>query len=152
MTDTPQTGRLLTGRHVLMMFCAGFGLIIAVNVTMAFNAVSTFPGLEVPNSYIASQSFDSRRAAQEALGWEASATYQNGLLQVAVSDGSAAIDPRHLAGMIGRPTTRAADRKLALGPAGKMAIDLAPGRWRLDLTSQHEDVAFAQTLLIEVAE
>lgn len=44
----------LTGRHVLLMFVAGFGIIIAVNLTLAFSAVRTFPGLEVKNSYVAS--------------------------------------------------------------------------------------------------
>ncbi len=65
MTDD----RVITGRHVLIGFCAAFGVIIAVNLWLAISAVRTFPGLDVPNSYVASQTFDKRRAAQEALGW-----------------------------------------------------------------------------------
>ena len=61
----------LTGRHVLMIFCGAFGIIIGVNLLLAWSAVSTFPGLEVKNSYVASQQFDERKAAQEALGWTA---------------------------------------------------------------------------------
>ena len=57
----------LKGHHVLIMFVGGFSIIIAVNMTLAFNAVSTFPGLETKNSYVASQSFDADRAAQEAV-------------------------------------------------------------------------------------
>ena len=60
----------LTGRKVFLMFVAFFGLIIAVNVTMAVQAVKTFPGLEVANSYVASQTFDADRAAQERLARE----------------------------------------------------------------------------------
>ena len=56
----------LTGWHVLAIFVGAFGVIIGVNVALAWNAVATFPGLEVDNSYIASQTFDDRREAQEA--------------------------------------------------------------------------------------
>ena len=45
----------LTGKHVLFMVLAFFGVIIAVNFTMAYQAVSTFPGLEVRNGYVASR-------------------------------------------------------------------------------------------------
>jgi len=61
--------RQLTGRHVLMIFVGAFTVIIGVNIALAYNAVRTFPGLEVKNSYVASQEFNTRRAAQVALGW-----------------------------------------------------------------------------------
>ena len=47
----------LTGRHVFGIFAVGFGTIIAVNMVLAISAVRTFPGLEVDNSYVASQQF-----------------------------------------------------------------------------------------------
>ena len=53
----------LTGRKVLLIMCSAFAVIIGVNLTLAFQAVATFPGLEVKNSYVASQSFDDDRAA-----------------------------------------------------------------------------------------
>ncbi|MEL7345657.1 MAG: FixH family protein, partial [Pseudomonadota bacterium] len=49
--------RQLTGWHVFGMFALAFGIIISVNMTLAFQAVRTFPGLEVKNSYVASQAF-----------------------------------------------------------------------------------------------
>ena len=61
--------REITGRHVLLGMVGAFGVIITVNVVMAWQAVSTFPGLEVKNSYVASQTFDAERKAQLALGW-----------------------------------------------------------------------------------
>ena len=70
--------RKLTGWHVLAIFTAAFGVIIGVNLTLAFNAVATFPGLETGNSYVASQSFDARRDAQQALGWTVTATADDG--------------------------------------------------------------------------
>ncbi|MFN7052645.1 MAG: FixH family protein, partial [Gemmobacter sp.] len=60
----------ITGRQVFAFTAGAFGIIIAVNVLMAYKAVSTFPGLEVKNSYVASQNFDTERRAQEALGWD----------------------------------------------------------------------------------
>jgi len=57
----------LTGKHVLGITVGAFSIIIAVNVLMAFKAVSTFPGLEVANSYVASQTWDADMAAQKAL-------------------------------------------------------------------------------------
>ena len=47
--------RELTGGKVLAITVSAFAIIIGVNVLLAFKAVSTFPGLEVENSYVASQ-------------------------------------------------------------------------------------------------
>ncbi len=55
--------REIKGRHVLFGFVGAFGVIIGANLTLAFNAVSTFPGLEVKNSYEASQVFDRNKKA-----------------------------------------------------------------------------------------
>ena len=58
--------RELTGRYVLVITLCGFARSLRVNVFMAVMAVGTFPGLEVKNSYVASQSFD-RTAPRRAL-------------------------------------------------------------------------------------
>ena len=44
----------LTGQKVLAITATGFAIIIGVNITMAYSALSTFPGLVVKNSYVAS--------------------------------------------------------------------------------------------------
>tara|TARA_R110000787_G_scaffold206624_1_gene316822 strand:- start:123 stop:671 length:549 start_codon:yes stop_codon:yes gene_type:complete len=59
----------LTGWHVFGLVALFFGIVIAANLVMASRAISTFPGLEVKNSYVASQEFNSRLKAQKALGW-----------------------------------------------------------------------------------
>ncbi|MDZ4134978.1 MAG: FixH family protein, partial [Paracoccaceae bacterium] len=41
----------LTGRKVLVITVSAFAVIIGVNLLLAYKAVSTFPGLEVKNSY-----------------------------------------------------------------------------------------------------
>lgn len=65
--------RSFTGRHLAMIMVTGFGIVIAVNLTMAWLASSTFSGTQVANSYVASQNFNHWLAEAErvrALGWE----------------------------------------------------------------------------------
>ncbi|WP_375261592.1 FixH family protein [Palleronia sp.] len=129
----------LTGRHVAAIFVSGFGIIIAVNVALATNAVRTFPGLEVANSYVASQSFDARRNAQEALGWRIEAGYADGVLNVAILDRDGAPAPvDSISAHIGRPTEARDDLDLDL-TRGAVPLDLAPGLWRLDLEGHAPD-------------
>ncbi|MCQ0972107.1 FixH family protein [Paracoccus sp. TK19116] len=145
-------GSPLNGRHVLAMFAAGFGLIIAVNVTLAVQAVRTFPGLEVANSYVESQSFQARRAAQEALGWRTDVTYAAGTLRLSVrAQNGKRIDPAHFTATIGRPTTRSDDATLMFDAEGDAHIDLEPGRWRLDLRSSDDHAPFMHAVLLDIA-
>ncbi len=60
------TQKPLTGWHVLAMLVAFFGVIIGVNLTMAYFANSTWSGLVVANGYVASQSFDKDLARARA--------------------------------------------------------------------------------------
>lgn len=76
----------LTGKHVLAITVGFFGVIIAVNMVLAVQAVRTFPGLEVANGYVASQSFNADRTAQEALGWTLVQTYEAGKLRLVMTD------------------------------------------------------------------
>ena len=69
--------RTFTGRHMTMVLVAFFGTIIVVNFTMARFASSTFGGVVVENSYVASQHFNrwlDEAEAQRALGWMAEAS------------------------------------------------------------------------------
>ncbi len=72
----------LSGRAVLFMIIAGFSVIIGANLVLAVSAVRSFPGLETDNSYIASQTFDRDRAAQQALGWDVAASIDGDLLRL----------------------------------------------------------------------
>lgn len=95
----------LTGKHVAMIFVGAFGVIIAVNIALAVSAVRTFPGLEVKNSYVASQEFNTRLHDQQELGWEVKAEYVGGLLILAITDGEGgAVKPKTLEAVVGRPT------------------------------------------------
>jgi nitrogen fixation protein FixH len=68
---------------------AFFGVVIAVNVTMATLAVESFTGVVVENGYVASQQFNrwiARGEAEAAIGWKATASTSGGVPEVAVTD------------------------------------------------------------------
>lgn len=133
----------LKGRHVLAICVGAFGVIIAVNVFMAVQAVRTFPGLEVANGYVASQSFDADRKAQEALGWTVTPDYAGGRLTVKVTDAEglpAAV--RSLDVLVGR-TTESKDDVMPVFTrvAGVWQADVALGRgkWMLKVEAEAPD-------------
>lgn len=143
--------RELTGRKVFFIALGAFGVIVAANIALAVAAVGTFPGLEVRNGYVASQSFEAERAAQARLGWRAEAEYADGRLRIAILDRAGAHAPiEDIAVKIGRPTGEAVDRS-AQFTRGEAEIDLAPGLWRVDIVATDRAGArFRQHLTIEV--
>jgi len=133
----------LTGRHVLAITVGAFGIIIAVNVVMAVQAVRTFPGLEVANGYIASQTFDAERKAQQALGWTAVPEYRDGRLTLRLTDaeGLPAV-VRSLDVLVGRTTASNDDQRPVLTRvAGVWEADLAlaRGKWMLKVEAVATD-------------
>ena len=132
--------RELTGRHVLAITLAGFGVIIAVNLVMAFMAVRTFPGLETPNSYVASQRFDRDRVAQAALGWTVTPEYDGRELTLMVRDpqGNPA-RVKSLSATIGRPTHVREDqtpRFIYEHGLFRAPLTLASGIWNINVTAE----------------
>jgi len=145
----------LTGRKVFLMFVAFFGVIITVNLFMAYMAVGTFPGLDVKNSYVASQSFDDDREAQSALGWDVSVSYQAGELQVAVlNDSGQPADVAKLEALVGRPTHVRDDQTPEFQQRQgvfKAPVTLGSGLWNLRLNATSLDgTPFKQRLTFEV--
>jgi nitrogen fixation protein FixH len=142
--DTQDGGRKLTGWHVLAIFVGGFGIIFAVNFYMAYSAVSTFPGMEVSSSYADSQTFDDRREAQEALGWDASVALEGDTLILTLVDAEGRpVYPAELDALLTRPTSRLEDQPLELvrGANGALTapVSVSEGRWRLRLTGVARD-------------
>lgn len=144
----------IRGWHVLGGFVAGFGIIIAVNIALAVNAVRTFPGLEVKNSYVASQSFDADRAAQVALGWEVSAEVTEGMLRLTVLENGRAIAPAVETAVFGRPTSVAADVEPDFrfdGTALAAPVEAGAGNWDLWVRLRAEDgTLFQQRMTVKV--
>jgi nitrogen fixation protein FixH len=130
--------KTFTGRHMAAILVAGFGVVIAVNLVMARLAVSTFGGVVVENSYVASQEFNTwLKAADQsrALGWEPRvARRKDGRIEV---DFAPEASPRMLEGMARHPLGRLPDTALAfasVGPGSFVSAEpLARGRWTLRL-------------------
>jgi nitrogen fixation protein FixH len=139
MTDE----RKFTGWHALAVFGGAFAVIIGVNITLAVQAVRTFPGLEVKNSYVASQDFDRRRAAQDALGWQTEAALSDGRLVLSIRDaGGLSVQPASLTAVLGRAAHGREDQELVLAFDGtRYAADVVagPGNWVLMLSAVAAD-------------
>lgn len=131
--------RKITGWHVFGVFFLAFGTIIAVNLTLAFQAVATFPGVEVKNSYVASQTFNKDRDAQLALNWDVSATASaDRLVLRIVEDGTPVVATIEKA-VFGRATTVAQDQTPALvfdGTAYTAPVAAGDGNWNLRIEAR----------------
>lgn len=143
----------LKGFHVLLIALGFFGIIIAANLTMLFAATGSFPGLVVKNSYVASQKWNDRTAAQTALGWQVGVVYADGVVTVALTADGAPVTDADLVVTIGRPSRDDEDQVLkARAVANGYAVDadLAPGRWRVEVATASGS-AFMKTAQIVVA-
>ena len=142
----------LTGWHFTAIIVSFFAVVITVNLVMARFASSTFGGVVVENSYVASQKYN---------GWLAAARAQEQLPRQAAQ---ALAADRHvvisLGGSGGRftatavaehPLGRADDIPLAFAPAAgglRSTAALPPGRWtvRTTVARGNETVRLAGTL------
>tara|TARA_R110000764_G_scaffold62196_1_gene132390 strand:- start:7473 stop:7928 length:456 start_codon:yes stop_codon:yes gene_type:complete len=143
--------REIKGWHVLTGFVAAFGIIISVNLVLAYQAVSTFPGLEVKNSYVASQSFDVDRAAQEALAWDVRAEVTHDTLRLFIRHAGEPIAPRVQEATFGRATSVAADQTPAFvfdGTAYVAPVVAGPGNWNLRIKLRAPDGTLFQQRVI----
>lgn len=151
MDGVTDMARELTGRHVLVITLAAFGVIIGVNMVMAFLAVGSFPGLEVPNSYVASQQFDRERQAQDSLGWTVQASHDGTELVIRILDGQGAHPVlRDFTATVGRPTHQRSDVTPEFQVAGgvwRAPLMLEPGAWTIHVQAMSPDgIAFRQRL------
>lgn len=132
------TTKSFTGRHVAAILAGGFAIVIGVNLLMARAAISTFGGLVVENSYVASQHFNGwleKADEAKALGWKVNLSRAlDGRIQVATADVPAAATVR---GEAWHPLGRMPDRELRFvsAGAGSYASDevLPAGRWVIRL-------------------
>ena len=150
MTTAP-----LTGRKVFAITAGFFGIIFAVNGLMAYKAVSTFPGVEVANGYIASQTFNAEQAAQNGLGWvlEIAAGPKALTLRFTGANGLP-VQPQSLQATIGRATEALDDTIPALvyiAGSYTAPVDLAAGKWVLRVDAIAADgTAFRQRIALNV--
>lgn len=143
----------ISGWHIFAIFALGFGTIIAVNMTLAWNAVRTFPGLEVKNSYVASQAFDKERAAQISLNWDVSARLDDNVLRVRFLQNGTPIQPDIESAVFGRATSVAQDQTPDFVFDGTMfvaKVTAGKGNWNLRIKARSKDgIAFQRRLVVE---
>lgn len=143
------TQKQLTGGHVLAMLVAFFGVIIGVNLLMAYLANSTWSGLVVANGYVASQSFDkdlARAKAQELLGWNVGFVAGENLIKLTFEDAKGAgIDSLTITGDLERTVTDKQDQKLAFTHLGAGVYSasalLTPGVWEVEVDAKGHGVS-----------
>ncbi len=139
-TSAQDKGRPLTGRMVLAMLLAFFGVIIGVNLVMVRLASSTFSGIGDKNAYVAGLSHNRTLAAareQELRGWKVDASVRRiapgrSLVSVTRADAAAAANLEVIA-RFEHPASSQQDRRASLtqsGPDGwSAAVDLPAGAW-----------------------
>lgn len=140
-----------TGRHMAFILIGFFGIVMAVNFTMARYASSTFGGTVVDNSYVASQKFNGWLAEarkERALGWSIAVTHGSNrrvavvLHRVAGAAGAVnvAATARHPLGL--QPDVELAFRHVS-GETYESTQPLPAGRWAIHVraNAQGQQVA-----------
>jgi nitrogen fixation protein FixH len=106
----------LTGKRVLILLAASFGIVFAINGFFVYKALSTAPGEESGASYEAGLRYNSILAearVQNALGWQHKSSLDNGYLRLTFQDAA------------GRPVTQLALTAEIERPAGSSSTRLA---------------------------
>ena len=132
-----------TGKHMLFLALGFFGVIFSVNIGMAVVASTSWTGLVVQNSYVASQEFEEKRLAHEqqmAAGWQASFVYTPGMALLTVTDGAGkTVDLGPVNLMINRPVGGHDDQKVTLAASTDgsyaAALTLDAGVWEMRATA-----------------
>ena len=133
MITSPQ--RPVTGRHIAAILVGFFVVVIAVNLLMARLATSTFTGVVVENSYVASQQFNrwlDEARTEDRLGWHATTRRAADGRVIVVLTGVP--DAAEVAGDAWHPLGRMPDRTLRFrrdGAAFRSLESIPPGRWRI---------------------
>jgi nitrogen fixation protein FixH len=150
--------RPLTGRMVLLMLVAFFGVVIGVNLVMMRLAIQTLPGTEVDSAYSASLAYEKEIVAardQNQRNWKVDAHVERSgqggaMLQVEARDNNGRpMTGLKFQGRFERPTDRRADFPVTLAEVGigiyrGSALAIAPGQWDLVL----EGVAAGQRMFL----
>lgn len=140
-----------TGRRMAAVMVGGFGIVIAVNMTAAVLASSTFGGIVVENSYVASQKYNGwlqQAEAQRQLGWTISAArLPDGRIELTTAgvptDAQVNAIARHPLGrMPDMPLVFAADADGRFSSSGP----LAAGRWILRVTVAAQGQTFREEI------
>ncbi len=159
-TKSEESRFRFTGWHMLGVMMLFFGTIIAVNAVMAWSAISSWSGLVVQNTYVASQEFNGKvekAKAFAASGFAGELTIADGRVRYRLHDaGGAPVAADEVTVTFKRPTDEREDFRLALVADGagnySAARTLPEGQWIADIASVRGGQAiFHQTIRTVVA-
>ncbi len=137
------SGFTFTGWHMLGVMLLFFGTIITVNMIMAWNAVNSWSGLVVPNTYVASQQFNAKAEAAKARA----ATGIKGKLVVdektvryeVFHPGKGPVDTDSVTAHFRRPVGESQNFDMELTPLSTGVFtgvhDMLPGQWIVEVTA-----------------
>jgi nitrogen fixation protein FixH len=141
--------RPLTGRTVLYAMLAFFGVIIAVNGTFLYFALSSFPGLSTEHAYEEGVAYNQTlalAARQNAAGWVSQVSFsQPETINLTLTGPSGTgVGGLALEGLLMRPAHNRLDQKMPLvevrpGQYRGVVSKALPGRWRLEVTARQND-------------
>lgn len=150
--EAPATpsGKILTGRMVLIYILAFFGVVIAVNGVMMKLAIDTLSGTVVDGAYAVGNAYNQElkaARAQAERGWQVAAhvdRYPDSAVSVRIDARDRAGGP--VSGMafsaqLARPADKRGDRFVTLSDIGGGAYrgsaeDVAPGQWDLIIQAE----------------
>jgi len=145
MNRVSRTPKPLTGRAVLFLLVAFFGVVIGVNLVMMKFAIQTLPGTEVDSAYSASLGYQREIQSareQDARRWKVDAHIErqaNGAAVLALhaqdADGTP-LTGLSVSSLLERPTDRRVDQAVDIVESGQgnyrgIARGVAPGQWDL---------------------
>lgn len=127
----------LTGKHVLLMMLAFFGVVFTVNGIFLTKAIGTYTGVVSVEPYVKGLKYNDRIAAgerQAALGWsERLEISRDGRITLALTDAEGRpVASLVVKGGIGRPSTSRLDRAVTL-------TEIAPGTYSAETTGKLDD-------------
>lgn len=141
--------RTFTGWHMALILFSFFAVVVSVNLLMARFASSTFGGVVVENSYVASQQFNGwlkQASTEQALGWKGAIARDDegrATLQLLDKEGKS-ISAAKVTAVAEHPLGRRPTTALVLHETvpGTYAAPLEAGRWRLRITVEAQGKAW----------
>jgi nitrogen fixation protein FixH len=148
------------GWHMAVVTVSFFAVIIAVNVTLAVLANTSWTGLVVENGYMASQNFNRDAAVareQQAVGWKMQLDVSPvSTIVTVLNREDQPVEGLSLHGVLQRPTNENGDHNLLLREAGAGRYfedkPIGVGAWIADITAEGADrkpVRFVQRIVVK---
>lgn len=135
-----------TGWHMLTIMVLFFGTIVSVNVTMAYFATSSWSGLLVKNTYVASQKFDDDVALNREMlerGWVSDLTIDGRSISYSLVDAAGQpVLADTVTASIYRPVGVLEDQSVTLAQGGEgsysAALAVEPGQWIARISAEKD--------------